>query len=363
MISRAIRQAPLQKQSTPLAPLSTWPHYPLVSLLVAAWNEAAQIEAFLASFAALDYPNKELILCAGGTDQTFVLAKRWAGAQITILEQSAGTGKFRALQQCLDHATGVLIALTDADCILNQESFMQLIYPLVSGEATVTTGSLCPLQGQWQMPFVVYQWAQMHYDWRKAMRSSTDSPFLAGGNSALLRPIIEEAYATTLPMPVGEDTYLALFARRAGHRILRVAESTVETVFPQTLPAYIRQRSRWRRDQVLHAYRFGNRLIGWKALFSVCKHLVWLMLPLLPFLLASIGLGLWGIILWSTVWLTTFAIYYYRYRIGRWEIETVSEIKITDPLALHLWKLMIADSCAVIHLAICMVVPTWRYLW
>lgn len=363
MISRAIRPVRLQKPSAPLAPLPTWPRYPLVSLLVAAWNEAAQIEAFLASFVALDYPTKELILCAGGTDQTFVIAKRWAGAQITILEQSAGIGKFRALQQCLHHANGALIVLTDADCILNQESFTRLIYPLVSGEATITTGSLCPLQRQWQMPFVVYQWAQMYYDWRIALRSSTDSPFLVGGNSALLRPIVEEAYATALPMPVGEDTYLALFARRAGHRILYVPESTVETLFPQTFLAYIRQRSRWRRDQVLHAYRFDNRLIGWKVLLSVCKHLVWVLLPLLPFLLASNGLGLWGIMLWSAIWLTTFAIYDYRYRSGRWELETTSEIKIIDPLALHLWKLMVADSCAVIHLAICMVVPTWRYLW
>lgn len=363
MISRAISQAPLQKQSAPFAPLSTWPRYPLVSLLVAAWNEAAQIEAFLASFAALDYPNKELILCAGGADQTFVLAKRWAGAQITILEQSAGTGKFRALQQCLHHATGTLIVLTDADCILNQESFTQLIYPLVSGEATMTTGALCPLQSQWQMPFVVYQWTQMHYDWRKAQRSSTDSAFLVGGNSALLRPIVEEAYATALAIPVGEDTYLAHFALRAGHRILRVPESTVETLFPQTLLAYIRQRSRWRRDQVLHAYRFGNRRIAWKALVSVCKHLVWLMLPLLPFLLANIGLGLWGVILWGVIWLATFALYDYRHRVGMRKLATINAIKITDPLALHLWKLMIADSCAVIHLAICIMVPTWRYLW
>lgn len=363
MISRAIRPAPLQKQSTPLAPPIKWPRYPLVSLLVAAWNEAAQIEAFLASFVALDYPNKELILCAGGTDQTFVLAQRWASAQITVLEQSAGTGKFRALQQCLHQAAGALIVLTDADCILNQESFARLIHPLVSGEATVTTGPLRPLRGQWQMPFVVYQWAQMHYAWRKALRSSTDGTFLVGGNSALLRPIVEEAYATALPMPLGEDTYLALFAMRAGHRILRVPESTVETLFPQTLLAYIRQRSRWRRDQLLHAYRFGNRRIGWKVLFSVGKHLVWLLLPLLSFLLAIIGLGGWGIIIWGVTWLTTFAIYYHRVRVGLGELETVGEIKITDPLALHLWQLIFADSCAVIHLAMCMVVPAWRYLW
>src|SRR5512132_4146763 len=43
---------------------------PKVSILVAAWNERDTIDAHIRSFSELRYPNIELILCAGGADDT-----------------------------------------------------------------------------------------------------------------------------------------------------------------------------------------------------------------------------------------------------------------------------------------------------
>ena len=64
-------------------PASVYATQPLVSLLVAAWNEEAHLVAFLSSFMALAYPQKELILCAGGDDQTWALAQAWATPTVT----------------------------------------------------------------------------------------------------------------------------------------------------------------------------------------------------------------------------------------------------------------------------------------
>jgi hypothetical protein len=52
---RAQEAEPVQLKSTPK-----------VSVLVAAWNEADMIREHIESFLRLRYPNKELILCAGG---------------------------------------------------------------------------------------------------------------------------------------------------------------------------------------------------------------------------------------------------------------------------------------------------------
>lgn len=54
-------------------------HTPKVSALVAAWNEAAHIDAHIQSFLALAYPDIELVLCAGGSDDTFLRAQRYLG--------------------------------------------------------------------------------------------------------------------------------------------------------------------------------------------------------------------------------------------------------------------------------------------
>ncbi|NJK33015.1 MAG: glycosyltransferase [Deltaproteobacteria bacterium] len=87
-------------------------------MLVAAWHEADHIGAHIAAFQALRYPNKELILCAGGADGTCAIAQGCANESIHILEQMPGEGKQRALRRCYAAASGELIYLTDADCLL-----------------------------------------------------------------------------------------------------------------------------------------------------------------------------------------------------------------------------------------------------
>src|SRR4051812_4534366 len=51
---------------------------PRISALVAGWNEHDRIEDHIRSFLALSYPNIELILCAGGDDDTFERALQYA---------------------------------------------------------------------------------------------------------------------------------------------------------------------------------------------------------------------------------------------------------------------------------------------
>ena len=346
---------------------STWPRHPLISVLAVAWNEEAHLDAFLQSYAALPYPNTELILCAGGDDQTFAIAERWAAAQkqlpIMLVPQIAGDGQFGARQRCLAYARGEFMMLTDSDCLLHGESFLRLIHPLITGQATVTTGVVCPLPAQRCIPFVCDQWTQMHYRLTVASRMSPAIALLVGANCAFIRSLAERAYATTTRILIGEDTYVARYALRAGHQIRYVPESYVATEFPQTFWGYVRQQSRWRRDQVIHFYRFGNKLIVWQALFSVCKHFCWLALPLLPLLLWFTGLAYWGVLLWAVVWLYTFSRHRRHHQSSKQSIERAYGIRVVDVSALSLWQLIVADSCAVMHLALCMIIPAWRYRW
>ena len=66
---------------------------PKVSVLVAAWNEADIIREHIQSFLGLHYPNKELILCAGGEDGTYRIAREQGHTKVKVLEQQRGEGK------------------------------------------------------------------------------------------------------------------------------------------------------------------------------------------------------------------------------------------------------------------------------
>jgi cellulose synthase/poly-beta-1,6-N-acetylglucosamine synthase-like glycosyltransferase len=93
-------------------------HTPRVSFLVPAWNEAQHIQACLGSILALRYPEKELVVCAGGEDGSYTLAKRFEGPEVIVLKQQPGEGKQCALRRCFANSTGEIIFLTDADCLV-----------------------------------------------------------------------------------------------------------------------------------------------------------------------------------------------------------------------------------------------------
>jgi hypothetical protein len=84
LVSREVTQ--------PLPPVENWPKLPKVTALVAAWNEGLYIEEHIESFLALRYPDKQLVLVAGGDDGTLEMARRYACAQVKIMEQQPGEG-------------------------------------------------------------------------------------------------------------------------------------------------------------------------------------------------------------------------------------------------------------------------------
>lgn len=100
--------------------------YPMISVVVAARNEEANIERCIGMLLAQDYPADRMQIVAvndDSDDRTLSIIERLARdhpGRITIVctthEQTHARGKARAIAQGMDHATGEIILLTDADC-------------------------------------------------------------------------------------------------------------------------------------------------------------------------------------------------------------------------------------------------------
>ncbi len=277
----------------PLPPLEDWPALPLVSVLVAAWNEADFIERHIESFFSLRYPNKELVLCAGGGDGTFELASRFAGPQVKVLRQEPGEGKQRALARAFGETGGVVIFLTDADCLLADEPFERTVWPVASGEEQVATGSSQPLDEQVVDPFAFAQAATQLYG---AMHGASYAPGILGRNCAVARSLLMVTSALNAPAPTGTDYVLAKTLDAAGVRIRQVPESRMPTEFPSTVRTYLRQQRRWLRNVILHGRRFGAADEVCAALRTSVTGLVMLLLPGLGVLLSP-----WLIVVWSVL--------------------------------------------------------------
>ena len=261
----------------PRAPgLQAWPRLPAVSLVVAAWNEERNIERFLQSYEDLDYPDKTLVLVAGGGDKTFEFASAYPHPTVLLLEQRPGEGKSGALKRGLKQAAGEVVYLTDADCILDTASFHELIFPLASGQEKAVTGHTRPHDDQYALPFIRAQAA--HLSRKMLMVPDRYVWFLIGANSAVNRELIERHTATTPSFTVGEDYLLALSLRADEQRILYQHSSEIQTCFTETLHEYVRQQSRWHRGHLLLNRQWGKRrfftdtLESLRDMLLLCHH-------------------------------------------------------------------------------------------
>lgn len=235
-------------QSVLLLPNET----PRVSILLPAWNEIANIGPCVESILALRYPDIELVVCAGGDDQTLNVARRYTAPNVVVLEQYQGEGKQWALQRCFERSSGEIIFLIDADCVLDDDCFERVIEPVVGGMEDATTGSWKPIDAQLSNPFVIYQWT--HNAYFEIVGDEYVSS-LIGRNAAIRRQALKQVGAFEPPAPIGTDLFLSNQLLTAGYRIRFVRDSKVRTRYSDTVTAYWRQLSRWFRNPILLGMR------------------------------------------------------------------------------------------------------------
>lgn len=281
----------LRRRATPQLPKS---RLPKVSVLLPAWCERAMISDCIESFLTLSYPNKELIVCAGGDDGTFESAAAHRGESVVVIEQQAGEGKQRALQRCFEIASGEIIFLTDADCLLDDSSFTRTLVPLILEGENVATGTSRPLQRQLSNPFVLYQWCIDSY---VAARYPEFVTGVLGRNCAVRREALERIGGFKAGVRTGTDYHMAKLLLRQGYRIRYVRDSVIQTEYPETFRSYWRCQSRWLRNLMVHGPAFGayNEMV--MALRTSLVGLAMLMLPFVSVVVGPIILAIWGVLL------------------------------------------------------------------
>jgi cellulose synthase/poly-beta-1,6-N-acetylglucosamine synthase-like glycosyltransferase len=274
---------------------------PRVSFVVAAWNEEDRIRRFLEAVFRLSYPNYELVLCAGGQDQTLKIASEYQDEKFILLEQLPGEGKQRSLQRGLEKATGEIIYLIDADCLINDSVFAWTLAPLINQGEQAVSGSMCmPFPEQINEPFVINQCASHLY---AAIHQPAYSFGLLGGNCAVSRKALDLAGDFRTEVRTGTDYDLAKRLLQQGIRIRSEMNASIMSKYPTLISAYYRQQRRWVRNVVLHGLRFKaygdvlaclrTSLVGFGMLLMPFLAIFLSLFPGIPVTIANIMLAGW----------------------------------------------------------------------
>lgn len=128
--------APPGDRLTPTSP------NPLVTLIVPAHNEAANIADVLRRVFALPLRTEVIGVDDGSTDGTVEILRAWERSHgLTVLTHPENRGKGAAVRAAIGRSTGEIVLIQDADMEYDPAEVPALIAPIVAGYADVVYGS------------------------------------------------------------------------------------------------------------------------------------------------------------------------------------------------------------------------------
>jgi cellulose synthase/poly-beta-1,6-N-acetylglucosamine synthase-like glycosyltransferase/peptidoglycan/xylan/chitin deacetylase (PgdA/CDA1 family) len=220
-------------------------HLGPVTVVVPAYNEAANIAATVRSLVASDYPSVEVIVVDdGSTDGTGDIVRSLRLPGVRVVRQ-ANAGKPAALNAGIARAVNDLIVLVDGDTVFGPEALGRLVQAFADPRVGAVSGNTKVanrrgLLGRWQhVEYVVgFNLDRRLFDLGECM------PTVPGAIGAYRREVLDAVGgvpATTL----AEDTDLTMTTLRAGWRVVYEETAIAWTEAPSTLRQLWRQRYRW----------------------------------------------------------------------------------------------------------------------
>jgi biofilm PGA synthesis N-glycosyltransferase PgaC len=101
---------------------------PLVTLVVAAYNEEDFIQTKMDNTLQLDYPEEKLeviFITDGSTDATPDIIRR--NRRFRLLHEAGRKGKVAAMNRAIDHVSSPIVVFCDANTLLNKECIRHLV--------------------------------------------------------------------------------------------------------------------------------------------------------------------------------------------------------------------------------------------
>ncbi len=209
---------------------------PIVSLVIPAYDEEEVIAAKVTNALALDYPRERLqivVASDGSTDATPERA-RAAGADL-VLELPPG-GKVAALNAAAAHATGEILAFSDANSAWAPDALRQLVAPFADPKVGYVCGQVRFLDPDGDNVEGAY--------WRYEMAVREMESDLAGitaGNGAIYA-VRRDAYIPLAPSGSHDLSFPFAFAKRGLRSLYAPAARAEEKMVPTIEGEFARKR-------------------------------------------------------------------------------------------------------------------------
>lgn len=231
--------------------------YPMLSVIIPAYNEEKVIGRTIESLIQADYPNKEIILVDDGSkDKTLEVAQMYK-RQVKVLHKDNG-GKASALNFGLAYSKGEIIVIVDADTIVEINSLRMLAKGFQVKRVAAVAGNI-----KIRNKINILTWCQAleYLTGIQIMRRGLDYfgsiPIVPGALGAFSREALREVgdyHKSTLV----EDFDVTIKVLKSGLVIQGSNSAVAYTQAPEKISDFYKQRKRWYRGNLQVMSRHGD---------------------------------------------------------------------------------------------------------
>lgn len=230
--------------------------YPGITMLVAAYNEAASIEDTLVSINKQKYPGKlqVIVINDGSQDETAEIVRKAESRfpWLTLLDLKQNAGKAHALNEGLKLAEHDLVITVDADSYLHRIALINIVERYVADppNTRAVAGKILVRNSRTNLLTKTQEWDYfLGISATKRLQSLYQGTLVAQGAFSIYdrNALIEVG---GWPECVGEDIVLTWALLNAGYRIGHCEDACLFTNAPTTLKVFVKQRQRWARGMI-----------------------------------------------------------------------------------------------------------------
>ncbi len=235
-------------------------HQPRVSIIVPVRNEEKVVERLLKALVNLTYPNKEIIVVEDcSTDGTGRICRDFAEKYPSIVKyyhRDVSEGKPSAINFAAKRATGEIIAVYDADAVVEPDVLERVLPQFEDPEVVVVQGqeyTVNPKQSLWTRLAALNDFLTHIV---QLGRDRLGLFVVCKGNHMYFRRSVLEELGFWDPQALAEDAEISVRLVKRGYRVKYVTvRAGIEA--PPKLKSLVRQRLRWFRGylQVLGKHK------------------------------------------------------------------------------------------------------------
>jgi glycosyltransferase involved in cell wall biosynthesis len=114
-----------------------------LTVVVPVYNERTTVAEVLRRVRAVELPleREVIVVDDGSTDGTGAVLSQLGDSTVRVLRHAENRGKGAAIRTALEHASGDLVIIQDADLEYDPEDWPRLLAPVLKGRASVVYGS------------------------------------------------------------------------------------------------------------------------------------------------------------------------------------------------------------------------------